>query len=95
MPGDRPLATGTERPIFLDETGRRARRVRAACTAGCVAAGLWLAAIVGGSVGFGPLPPGPPAALVLRAPVVLPHAQRVHARAPLAHHRQRSRQRKT
>jgi hypothetical protein len=90
----RPLATGTERPIFLDETGRRARRVRAACTAGCAAAVVWLASIVGGSFGFGRLPPGPPAALALRAPIVVPHAHRVHARAVL-HHRHRSRQRRT
>jgi hypothetical protein len=91
----RPLATGTERPIFLDETGRRARRVRAACTAGGAAAVLWLAAIVGGSFGFGRLPPGPPAALVMRAPIVLTHAHRVHARIALAHHRHRARQRRT
>jgi hypothetical protein len=101
MTGARPLATGTERPVFLDETGRRARRVRAVCTAGCAAAVLWLAAIVGGSFGFGRLPPGP-AAFVLRAPIVVAHApivvarvHRVHVRAGLVHHRRRSRQRRT
>ena len=95
MTGARPLATGTERPIFLDETGRRARRVRAAGSAAAVAAGLWLAAIVGGSLGFGPLPAGPPAALVVRAPLALPHPHRVHIRTALGHQPRRARERKT
>jgi hypothetical protein len=95
MTGDRPLATGTERPIFLDETGRRARCVRAAGTAGGVAAALWLAAIVGGPLGFGRLPAGPADALVVRAPVAVAHAHRVHARARPGHRPHRSRRRKT
>jgi hypothetical protein len=99
MPGPRPLATGTERPIFLDETGRRARRVRAACLAAAVAAAVWFAAIVSGPVGFGRLPSTPPATLVLQSAAVLPHAHRVHARAALAPtgggHRRRSGKRRT
>jgi hypothetical protein len=99
MAGERPLATGTERPIFLDETGRRARRVRVACTAGGAAAALWLAAIVSGPVGFGRLPSAPPAALGLQASLVMPHAHRVHGRATVARavgvHRRRSGKRRT
>jgi hypothetical protein len=99
MTEGRPLATGTERPIFLDETGRRARRVRAACTAGGAAAALWLAAIVSGPLGFGRLPSASPAALVLRAMPVMPHAHRLPGRVSLAHavveHRRRSLKRRT
>jgi hypothetical protein len=99
MTGERPLATGTERPIFLDETGRRARRVRAACGTGGAVAALWLAAIVSGPMGFGRLPSAPPAALGLRASLVVPHAHRLHGRsAPArsrASHRRRLDERRT
>jgi hypothetical protein len=89
--GSRPFATGTERPIFFDETGRRARRVRAAGTVAGVVAALWLAAIVGGPLGFGRLPAGPPAALLLQPPFVLRHPHREHARVARRRHPRRSR----
>jgi hypothetical protein len=49
-------ATGRERPVFLDEHGRRRRWVQAggALTGG--AATLWLAGLIAGAVGFGALP---------------------------------------
>jgi hypothetical protein len=69
--------------------------VRAVCSAGCAAAVVWLAAIVGGSFGFGRLPPAAPAALVLRGPIVVAHAHRLHARPTVIHRRHRPRQRTT
>jgi hypothetical protein len=49
-------ATGQERPVFLDEQGRRRRWVQtgAALTGG--AATLWLTGLIAGAVGFGTLP---------------------------------------
>jgi hypothetical protein len=52
-------ATGTERPVFLDESGRRRRRVQLIAAAAALVAGVWLCGLVGGGVGFSRLPPAP------------------------------------
>lgn len=49
-------ATGHERPIFLDERGRRRRWVLLAGGVVAFASTLWLAALVAGSIGFSTLP---------------------------------------
>jgi len=49
-------ATGHERPVFLDEHGRRRRWVLAGGTLAGAAAGLWLAALIAGAIGFATLP---------------------------------------
>ncbi len=49
-------ATGHERPVFLDERGRRRRWVLAGGALAGAAAGLWLAALVAGAIGFATLP---------------------------------------
>ena len=57
-------ATGHERPIFLDERGRRRRWVLAGGISVGAAAALWLAALVAGAIGFSTLPS-------MRAPISL------------------------
>jgi hypothetical protein len=54
-------ATGLERQIFLDQTGRRARLVGLGGVLAALLAGFWLAALVTGALGFANLPqlPGP------------------------------------
>ena len=54
-------ATGLERQVFLDHTGRRGRRVRVAGAGMAVLSAGWLAALVTGSIGFSSLPSLPPA----------------------------------
>jgi hypothetical protein len=54
-------ATGLERQIFLDQTGRRARRARIAGVAAAALSTGWLAALVTGAVGFASLPAVPSA----------------------------------
>ena len=49
-------ATGHERPVFLDEHGRRRRWVLAGGPLAGAAAGLWLAALIAGAIGFATLP---------------------------------------
>ncbi len=49
-------ATGHERPIFLDEDGRRRRWVLLAGGLVAAASALWLAALVAGAIGFSTLP---------------------------------------
>lgn len=49
-------ATGRERPIFLDEHGRRRRWVLLAGAVVASASALWLAALVAGAIGFSTLP---------------------------------------
>jgi hypothetical protein len=49
-------ATGHERPVFLDEHGRRRRWVLAAGALAGAAAALWLTALVIGAIGFSSLP---------------------------------------
>jgi hypothetical protein len=67
-------ATGLERQVFLDHTGRRGRRVRLAGSGLAVASAGWLAALVTGSLGFSNLPSLPPASgLVARQPAPVVH----------------------
>jgi hypothetical protein len=49
-------ATGHESPVFLDHHGRRRRWVLAGGTLAGAAAGMWLAALVAGAIGFATLP---------------------------------------
>jgi hypothetical protein len=49
-------ATGHEPPVFLDRHGRRRRWVLAGGTLAGAAAGLWLAALIAGAIGFATLP---------------------------------------
>jgi hypothetical protein len=49
-------ATGHERPVFLDEHGRRRRWVLAGGMLAGVLAALWLTALVVGAIGFATLP---------------------------------------
>ncbi|HEV2997743.1 MAG TPA: hypothetical protein VGX16_01455 [Solirubrobacteraceae bacterium] len=49
-------ATGRERPVFLDEHGRRRRWVTLAGALAGSAASLWLAGLVAGAIGFSTLP---------------------------------------
>lgn len=64
-------ATGLERQVFLDRSGRRRRHISALGALLAVLAGAWLAALVTGSVGFSSLPALPSAtANVHGGPVV-------------------------
>ena len=49
-------ATGLERPVFLDETGRRGRLVRIAAGAAALLVAAWLGLVVAGPFGFARLP---------------------------------------
>ncbi len=49
-------ATGHERPVFLDEYGRRRRWVLAGGVLGGSASALWLGALVAGAIGFSTMP---------------------------------------
>jgi len=49
-------ATGHERPIFLDEHGRRRRWVLLGGVLSGSASALWLGALVAGAIGFSSLP---------------------------------------
>jgi hypothetical protein len=66
-------ATGHERPVFLDEHGRRRRWVLAAGALAGAAAALWLTALVIGAIGFSSLPSWS-----------AQHSQRVRRQADLA-----------
>jgi hypothetical protein len=59
---DAPGVISVEKPIFVDERGRRARALRLAMLAGAVCASVWLVALFAGALGFGRLPalPLPP-----------------------------------
>ncbi len=49
-------ATGHERPVFLDERGRRRRWVLAGGVLAGTAAAFWFAALIAGAIGFSTLP---------------------------------------
>jgi hypothetical protein len=49
-------ATGLERPVFLDETGRRGRLVRVAGGAAALVVAAWLGLVIAGPFGFARLP---------------------------------------
>jgi hypothetical protein len=57
-------ATGLERPVFLDERGRRARLVRLGGALAALLVTAWLGLVVAGPVGFTRLP------RVVTAPIV-------------------------
>jgi len=71
-------ATGHEPPVFLDETGRRRRRMLALSAVGALVAALWLVGIVGGGLGFSGLPAVPGAPAVVPAAAV--HSASAHPR---------------
>jgi hypothetical protein len=77
-------ATGLEPQVFLDRSGRRARRVSVAGVLAAVLSAGWLGGIVGGSAGFASLPALRSAALVGHA-VPLHVSHRVHARHGRGH----------
>jgi hypothetical protein len=77
-------ATGLEPQVFLDHSGRRARRVSAAGVLAAVLSAGWLGGIVGGSAGFASLPALRSAALVAHG--AQQHvSHRTHARHGRAH----------
>jgi hypothetical protein len=49
-------ATGLERPVFLDRSGRRHRKVRMAGAGAALAGSVWFAALITGGIGFSGLP---------------------------------------
>lgn len=72
-------ATGLEPQVFLDRSGRRARRVSVAGVVAAVLGASWLGGIVGGSAGFASLPALRPAVLVAHAaPPHLSHRSHAH-----------------
>lgn len=75
--GDIWTATGRERQVFLDTTGRRARRMRAAGALAAIAATGWLGGVVGGGTGFASLP-ALRAGLVAHTPIRSVAPPRVH-----------------
>jgi hypothetical protein len=80
-------ATGRERQVFLDVSGRRARRMRAAGALAAVVATGWFGGVVGGGTGFASLPALRPS-LIARAPapsVVFVRGHHGHARRGHAH----------
>ena len=52
-----PLTKGpNERPVFVDQSGRRARMIMLAARVGAAVAAAWLLAMGAGALGLGPLP---------------------------------------
>jgi hypothetical protein len=76
-------ATGLETQVFLDRSGRRARRVSVAGVLAAVLGAGWLGGIVGGSAGFASLPALRPALVAHAAPRHVSH--RTHARHGRVH----------
>jgi hypothetical protein len=76
-------ATGLEPQVFLDRTGRRARRVSVAGMLAAVLGTGWLGGIVGGSAGFASLPALHPVLVAHAAPQHVSH--RSHPRHGRAH----------
>jgi hypothetical protein len=64
-------ATGLEPQVFLDHSGRRARRVSVAGVLAAVLSAGWLGGIVCGSAGFASLP-------ALRSAALVGHAAPLH-----------------
>jgi hypothetical protein len=67
-------ATGQEPQVFLDHTGRRARRMRVLGGLAALTAAGWLGGVIGGSAGFASLP------------ALHSHSIVAHARAPVSRH---------
>jgi hypothetical protein len=76
-------ATGLEPQVFLDRSGRRARRVSVAGMLAAVLGAGWLGGIVGGSAGFASLPALHPVLVAHAAPQHVSH--RGHARHGRVH----------
>jgi hypothetical protein len=72
-------ATGRERPVFLDETGRRRHWVRAGGAVAGLAAAAWFGALVTGPLGFSRLPDVTPTLKI--AARIAPPALTIHVRA--------------
>jgi hypothetical protein len=72
-------ATGLERQVFLDQSGRRRRRCGMLGAVVAVFAAMWLTALVSGPVGFSKLPSLPISSVhLLRGVVVARHAHASH-----------------
>ena len=84
-------ATGLERQVFLDRSGRRRRRFGALGTLLAMLATVWLTALVTGSVGFSSLPALPsttanvPAKPATHRAHLAEHGARVANRDPRHH----------
>jgi hypothetical protein len=78
-------ATGRERQVFLDVTGRRARRMRAAGALAAIVATGWLGGLVGGGTGFASLP-ALRASLIAHTPARLAAPARGHHGHPRRGH---------
>lgn len=82
-------ATGHERPIFLDEHGRRRRWVLLGGVLSGSASALWLGALVAGAIGFSSLP-----TIGAQARLIAAHAgagaTASHGAVALAAHKRRS-----
>lgn len=81
-------ATGLEPQVFLDRSGRRARRVGAAGVIAALLSAGWLGGVVGGSAGFASLP-------ALRATALVAHANAGRGVARLTSRRARTHHRRT
>lgn len=76
-------ATGLERQVFLDRTGRRRRAVATTAALAAVLCALWLAGLVTGALGFSSLPALPSANALASKPVS--HASRLAPRTGRHH----------
>jgi hypothetical protein len=72
-----PIPTG-ERPVFVSDDGRRARRLALATRAAAALVATWAVALAAGGVGFAPLPALHPVAAA--RPGAAPVASRALAR---------------
>jgi hypothetical protein len=76
-------ATGHERPVFLDEHGRRRRWVWLGGTLAGATSAFWLGALIAGAIGFSTLP-----SMQERTPLLASRAsQRTVHVAPVRHRR--------
>lgn len=83
-------ATGHERPVFLDEHGRRRRWVLLGGALSGGASACWLAALVAGAIGFSTMPSLHERSQLLASRTATEHAQHYHGRSAQAHaHRRR------
>jgi hypothetical protein len=81
-------ATGRERPVFLDERGRRRRWVLAGGALAGGVSSLWLGGLIAGAIGFATLP-APSSAPVARIAHTVAPAEHVHERTEVARTLQR------
>lgn len=76
-------ATGRERPVFLDERGRRRRWVLAGGVLAGGVSSLWLGGLIAGAIGFATLPVSPSGPVAGIARTAAP-AERAHERTEVA-----------